>query len=335
MGNWLFFLVKILVVLFIFARIFVNLTLGKCKSPKCLVGKVALVTGGNRGIGYETVKNLAMRGCKVYIADIANGTDSCKRLSDETGNSQIYYKFIDLSSLQSIREFVTDFLSIEAKLDILVNNAGCAGFNGVYTTDGLLKIMAINYFGPFLLTTLLADSLKKSKKARVIFVSSASCYLHFLKPDTLNQPPSFVAQNTNHFQTLMTYTNSKLAVLVGAKFFARKLSPFGVTVASVSPGAVKTQIFDSLYSAKNMDLWTLFQNIFMKVGVFIAGRDIEDGATQVLDVTLDDRYEGMKDAFVADNWCLPLPKAVKSDAYCRAVWKETERLVRLTDKEKL
>ncbi|KAL1449648.1 hypothetical protein WDU94_002133 [Cyamophila willieti] len=136
-------------------------------------GKTVIVTGANSGIGKETAKDLAKRGAKVIMAcrnlELANKVR--EQIVSETGNDSVVVKKLNLSSLQSVREFCADIIRFqffippqgtEKKLDVLINNAGMADtFNKKTTEDGLEITMATNQYGPFLLTNLLLDLLKK------------------------------------------------------------------------------------------------------------------------------------------------------------------------------
>lgn len=107
------------------------------------------------GLGYETALQLASRGCKIIIADVQDATDSAKRIINETGNSNVIYKHLDLSSFESIRRFADDIKSTEKRLDVLINNAGIGATIKSKTIDDLNPVLQINYLGAFLLTHLL------------------------------------------------------------------------------------------------------------------------------------------------------------------------------------
>lgn len=91
---------------------------------------MAIVTGSNTGIGRETVLGLARAGARVYVACRAEAAgepaaaDTVRRLRKESGNSEVYFLELDLSSMKSARRFAKAFLAKERRLDVLVNNAG-------------------------------------------------------------------------------------------------------------------------------------------------------------------------------------------------------------------
>ena len=91
----------------------------------------------------------------MIMADVADMTQSKEKIIEYTNNPNIVTKFVDLASLQSVRDFASDIVKSEEKLDILINNAGISISKENRTKDGLHPVMQINYFGPFLLTHLL------------------------------------------------------------------------------------------------------------------------------------------------------------------------------------
>jgi retinol dehydrogenase 14 len=94
----------------------------------------------------------------------------------ESKNENVFVRKLDLSSQKSVREFAAEILKTESKIDVLIHNAGYADtFNKKKTEDGIEMTMATNHYGPFLLTHLLVDLLKKSAPCRVVIVAS-ECY---------------------------------------------------------------------------------------------------------------------------------------------------------------
>lgn len=106
-------------------------------------------------MGYQTALNLASRGCRVILADIADLTQSKNNIIKFTNNRNIVGKKLDLASLQSVHDFAGDIIKTVERLDILINNAGISASKINRTEDGLHPVMQVNYFGHFLLTHLL------------------------------------------------------------------------------------------------------------------------------------------------------------------------------------
>lgn len=123
-------------------------------------------------MGYFTALDLAKRGARVIITS-ENKTDLI-RARDEiinlTGNKNVIAKYLDYTSLELTRSFAKEILETEDKLDVLINNAGTFGSSNKYTNDGLLLILQVNYFGPFLLTHLLLGKYIRYNFSTIIII---------------------------------------------------------------------------------------------------------------------------------------------------------------------
>ncbi|KAJ8956159.1 hypothetical protein NQ318_020710 [Aromia moschata] len=207
----LFIILVVLALSLVLTKLYVVLTHSICKSNVCLLGKTALVTGGNAGIGYEIVLNLASRGCRVIIADKEHDPNLGEKIFRETNSTNVVCKHVDLASFKSIRAFAKEIVDSEEKLNILVNNAGI-GSSATVTEDGL--------------------GLLKKSSGRIIFTSSLLSHLNNLTLDNLR------------FGTdVSTYSNSKLCDIIAADMFSHKLKEFNVTSNSYHPWIVATTIF--------------------------------------------------------------------------------------------
>ncbi|GBP27237.1 hypothetical protein EVAR_77251_1 [Eumeta japonica] len=208
-----------------------------CKSRVHLVGKVAIVTGANTGIGYETAKDFAERGARVILAcrDPQKGNEAKEKMVKETDNENVVFKRLDLASLHSVREFAKDTLENEERLDILVNNAGAYGLGKKKTEDGLNVMIQVNHLGPFLLTCLLVPLMRKSAPSRIVNVSSTGHKISNIDVTDLNMTKT----NPNH---LWAYGKTKLCNVLMAVELARRLEGTGVIANSCHPGVVKTDI---------------------------------------------------------------------------------------------
>ncbi|KAL3276736.1 hypothetical protein HHI36_012106 [Cryptolaemus montrouzieri] len=300
-----------------------SLTGKRSNSVGCLVGKTAIVTGGNSGIGYATSCLLASRGCKVIIADVVDTEKSKNAIKLLTGNQNIFTKHLDLSSLESVRNFAEEINKIEKKIDILINNAGVTTSENLQTSDGLNPIMQINYFGAFLLTHLLLDSLKTAGSARVIFLGSALAFFHNLSLNNLNPIGSM---NLRKMMTL--YSNSKLCDMLAAQEFGKKLNKCGIVANSVDPGFIKTNIFRSSHKPW---WYTLTDTVFLMLlsrGPFI-------GAQTVLELASNEKLTGKTGGhyYQCREWFKP--RILKNSEFCQEIWKLSEKLVQLKDDEKI
>jgi NAD(P)-dependent dehydrogenase (short-subunit alcohol dehydrogenase family) len=138
-------------------------------------GKTVLVTGGNSGLGYETVLQLARKGARVLMAarDRARGTAALERLGAEAPGSQAELAQIDLADLTSVERFADGFLAGGQELDVLINNAGVMAIPHRETTaQGYERQFGTNHLGHFALTGRLLPVLARQVGRRVVTVSS-------------------------------------------------------------------------------------------------------------------------------------------------------------------
>ena len=142
-----------------------------------LTGKIAVVTGGNSGIGKETANELAGMGATVVIAarNPAKAAAAVDEIHTRTGaGDRVTTLPIDLASFASARAFVDSFTQTHDRLDILVNNAGLILRNKTLTVDGHESTFQVNHLSHFLLTNALRPHLERAAPARVVNVSSAA-----------------------------------------------------------------------------------------------------------------------------------------------------------------
>ncbi|XP_059049284.1 retinol dehydrogenase 11-like [Achroia grisella] len=217
---------------------------GWCRSQRRLVGMTAIITGCNSGIGRETAADLYSRGARVIMAcrdtnkaevaktDIENEIDKTEIRGD------LIVEKLDVSSLKSVRDFVSKILETEPQIHILINNAGVMMCPESKTEDGFETHIGTNHFGHALLTLLLLPRMIKSAPSRIVFVSSKLHTSHKVDLDDLNFEKS-------EYNANVAYCRSKGANVLFAKALAIKLKEHNikdVTTYSLHPGVIKTDI---------------------------------------------------------------------------------------------
>ena len=201
-------------------------------------GQVALITGGNVGIGRITAIELAKKGFKVVIAgrSLERTQPVLDHINSLSVDEQALFLPLDLASLASVRECVRLFYQLNLPLHLLINNAGVAGLRGL-TQDGFEMTFGINHLGHFLLTQLLLEKLQTSGHSRVITVSSrAHKRAAEIDWDALRQP-------TNSWTGIREYAVSKLANLLFSAELAKRVQGTSVSTYSLHPGVVDTEIW--------------------------------------------------------------------------------------------
>ncbi|GAA6099847.1 retinol dehydrogenase 12 [Tachysurus ichikawai] len=284
--------------------------------PVRLTGKTAIVTGANTGIGKFIALDFARRGARVILAcrSETRGMAALEEIRQFSGNQNVHLRIIDTSSLESVRKFAAQILEEEKELHILVNNAGASGLPKGITADGLELSFATNHIGPFLLTNLLLDLLKKSAPARIVNVSSANHKKG--KVDFLH----FHGENLSYAMDT-TYNHTKLHNVIWTNELARRLRGTGVTANSLHPGIVMTEVMRH-YN------WIL-RLIFNLVGIFFF-KSSKEGAVSTIYCAVAEETEGISGKYFDSDCSLVLPAPEAQDSAVGE--KEFEYCERLTAK---
>ncbi|KAI0260316.1 NAD(P)-binding protein [Gloeopeniophorella convolvens] len=209
-----------------------------------LAGKVVIVTGGNTGVGKETVRALLKHNAKVYLA--ARTPDKARAaiedLKIDTGNEAIFLQ-LDLADLISVRKSAAEFLSKENQLHILINNAGVMIVPKEEVTAQKYDMQfGTNVIGHWLFTQLLLPALfaateATGEKSRIVTTSSSANYLtNGLDFDAFADGPK-----RNKYATFDLYSKSKLGNVVVARELARRYGD-KIVSTSVNPGNLRTDL---------------------------------------------------------------------------------------------
>jgi NAD(P)-dependent dehydrogenase (short-subunit alcohol dehydrogenase family) len=208
-------------------------------------GRVAVVTGANTGLGYETAKALAERGASVVLAvrDVEKGEQAAARMTGD-----VTVQALDLTSLDSIRTAAAALRSRLDRIDLLINNAGVMYTQKQTTRDGFELQFGTNHLGHFALTGLLLDLMLPVPGSRVVTVSSTAhrirAAIHF---DDLQWERSYGRATA--------YSQSKLANLMFTYELQRRVAPHGTTVAvAAHPGVATTELARNLPTAFRLPL---------------------------------------------------------------------------------
>lgn len=196
-------------------------------------GRVAIVTGANTGLGFETARTLAARGATVVLAvrDVEKGKQAAARMAGD-----VTVQALDLTSLDSIRSAAADLRTAHPRIDLLINNAGVMYTPKQTTVDGFELQFGTNHLGHFALTGLLLDRLLPVPGSRIVTVSSIGhrirAAIHF---DDLQWERSY--------GRAAAYGQAKLANLMFTYELQRRLAPHGTTVAvAAHPGVSNTEL---------------------------------------------------------------------------------------------
>lgn len=203
-----------------------------------LKGKIAIVTGSNTGIGYETAFDLYKKGAKVYVAcrNEEKALNAIKRMKADGGTGELVYRHLDLASLQSVKAFADRVIQAESSLDLLINNAGIMIPPPSKTDDGFEIQWGVNFVGHFALTGHLYNLLEATKGSRVVTLSSNAHRGAVIDFDNFRLEKEYNAWRE--------YGQSKLADLIFALEFEKRLRKNGKQLISLAshPGFSKTDL---------------------------------------------------------------------------------------------
>ncbi len=202
-------------------------------------GRVAIVTGANTGIGYETARALARKGARVILAcrDMAKAQAAATAIAAEKPAGSVEAQPLDLSDMESIQRFAQSFTSSQTRLDLLINNAGVMVPPEGRTRQGFELQFGTNHLGHFALTAQLLPLLRRTAGSRVVVVASNAHRDGRIDLEDLNF-------ERRGYKAWPAYCQSKLANLLFVLELQRRLSAAGARtlVTAAHPGWTATDL---------------------------------------------------------------------------------------------
>lgn len=272
-------------------------------------GLTAIVTGASNGIGAETARVLALRGVHVVMA--VRNTNAGRTVKEailrQIPEAKIDVMELDLSSIASVRNFASEYISLGLPLNILINNAGVFKWKSMLSKDNIELNFATNHLGHFLLTNLLLETMKNTvresnKEGRIINVSSTA---HSL-------PKGTHIDKISGKNPIMSYARSKLANVLHANELARRLQEEGVqiTANSLHPGIIVTNISGCKGFAKSF--------IIMALKLFL--KNIQQGAATTCYVALNPQVKGVSGQYFVDCNIAKASPLAKDEVMAKKLW---------------
>jgi len=201
-------------------------------------GRLAVVTGANTGLGFETAQVLAARGASVVLAvrDAEKGKAAAARIAGTAPGANVTVQPLDLTSLDSIRAAAAELRARHPRIDLLINNAGVMFPPKQTTDDGFELQFGTNHLGHFALTGLLLEQMLPVPGSRVVTVSSLAHRIRArINFDDLHGERSY--------RRVAAYSQSKLANLMFTYELQHRLSGAGTTIAvAAHPGLAGTEL---------------------------------------------------------------------------------------------
>lgn len=201
-----------------------------------LTGRVAVVTGANRGIGRATVEGLARTGMRVVLVcrRAADGEAAAHAIAAATGNAALEVEAGDLAVQAQVRRVAEAIAARHPALHVLVNNAGVAQKARTLSPDGIELTVAVNHLAYMQLTLGLLGPLCGGSPARVVNVSSRAHLRERLDLDDL--------ELARGYGGVRQYCRSKLMNVAFTVELARRLEGTGITVNALHPGVIGTRL---------------------------------------------------------------------------------------------
>ncbi|CAO1624580.1 unnamed protein product [Sympodiomycopsis kandeliae] len=218
-------------------------------------GVVAVVTGGNGGIGYETTKQLALAGAKVYLAARSEekANKAIEKIKSESGGKEVQLNFLqlDLADLKSAQNAAEALKAKESAIHLIIANAGLMAAPYELTKDGIEIQFQTNYLTHWLFITQLADQLKngaqqRGRPSRVVTLSS---FAHNFITWSPFAPKFDSVQDVNRkfgpstIGAYYRYSQAKLAMIYLARQINNVYQPNEIRAAAVHPGFIATDLY--------------------------------------------------------------------------------------------
>ena len=188
-----------------------------------LAGKVAIVTGGAKGIGRHYSQALASEGARVMIADIADGKELAEEIARRHGANSVASVKFDVSEEKAVKNLVAQTIDRFGQIDVLVNNAALYSkltptkFSEI-DVDLWDRVMAVNVRGSFLMVKHVAPHMMERRTGKIINIASAAAYKGITR--------------------MLPYVTSKGALLSFTRALSRELGEYGISVNSLAPGFI-------------------------------------------------------------------------------------------------
>lgn len=277
--------------------------------------KVCLVTGANSGIGKATTMELARRGAYVLmLCRNEERAETARRdIMEKTGHSGLEIIIADLAHQHDIRRAAEQVRKQYDALDILINNAGIIPAGRQETPEGIERTLAINHLGPFLLTNLLLEPLRRASSARIITVSSEVHRLGARAFDLDN------LQLQQGYSPMKAYGVSKLCNIMFTHELARRTEGEPLTANALHPGVVRTQLADE--ASWMMKLFYFIGRPFMK--------SPQGGAETSLYLAASDEVEGVSGKYFRNSKVATPADPAFDDTLTEVLWERSAALTSL------
>ncbi|XP_004534582.1 dehydrogenase/reductase SDR family member on chromosome X [Ceratitis capitata] len=283
-------------------------------------GRVAVITGGNRGIGLRVAEKLLACDITVILGvrDPKSAEAAVTSVVDlASSGGKLICEALDIGDLTSVKEFADKVKAQFNKIDLLINNAGIMFAPFKLTADGYESHFATNYLGHFLLTHLLMPELKAAGKegqnSRIVNISSCAHLIGRINYKDIN--------GLKLYYPGTAYSQSKLAQVLSTRHLQAILDAESahVQVNAVHPGIVDTDLFE--HSATTAVP-------FVKKLVF---KTPEQGSRTVVFAAIDAQVEGRGGSYLSNGGLGQIHRDAKNPEKCEQLFKFSCELLKIKD----
>ncbi|XP_038708402.1 short-chain dehydrogenase TIC 32, chloroplastic-like isoform X4 [Tripterygium wilfordii] len=246
------------------------------------------------------------------VRNMTAGGEVRETIMKENPYAKLHAMELDLSSMDSVKKFASDFKSTGLQLNILINNAGVMATPFMFSKDNIELQFATNHIGHFLLTNLLLENMKETaqitgKEGRIVNVSSRRhkfSYREGIRFDKIN--------DQSGYNSLSAYGQSKLANVLHANELARRLKEDGleITANSVHPGAIATNLFRH---------HSFVSGLINLLGKYVI-KNVQQGAATTCYVALHPQVKGISGQYFADCNIAEASSQAKDNNLARKLW---------------
>lgn len=267
-----------------------------------LSGKIKniVISGATSGIGLEVARELLLQGNRVISCarNMEKAMIVRNDLITDTSNENFVFYYCDFEDFKSVRMFVDLLKNDFDSIDVLINNAATWEMSFNETKDGIERNLQVNHLSPMLLSLLLIPLLQKTENARIVNTSSGA---H--RRDILNLEDLEFRHTT--YNGIATYSQSKLLNILFSVHLEKILKGTGITVNTVHPGYVKTELFNKM-GKRN------WQGI----------PDAKYGAKSALYAALSSEMENVSGKYIyLDKEDINLSEMAKNEQLAAEIWK--------------
>ncbi|XP_058124692.1 WW domain-containing oxidoreductase [Anopheles ziemanni] len=283
-----------------------------------LSGKVALITGANTGIGFETARSLALHGCEIIMAcrDEQGTRAAIAKIVDEKEAAGLRCKFVplDLANLHSTKRCAEEVKKLCKHIDMLILNAGVFALPHSLTEDGYERTFQVNHLSHFYLTNLLMDLFDLT--TRIVVVSSESHRMSTLPASGLSE--SDLCPPQHRFWSMIAYNNSKLCNVLFAMELAKRLKQRGTSVFVLHPG--------NMVSSALSRNWWFYRFLFALVRPFT--KSLQQAASTTVYCATAHELTGLTALYFNNCYVCDPSVASKNDTLQQNLWELSDKMVK-------